>query len=165
MSTCAVCGAALDREWTLRLARKCRPDTPCWRARRRESSRKYRAARLDHERAYSRAYRAEVRAHRYSRRLIRARALERAALAHVGALAVAAWQAVQRAAADRAIARNRDATDAARAYAKARIAHSDERVVKTTSARDILIGQALADVRAGRQTEWDALTDDDRIQL
>ena len=165
MSTCAVCGAALGREWSLRLARKCRPDTPCWRARRRESSRKYRAARVDHERAYFRAYRAEVRAHRYSRRLIRARALERTAVAHIGALAVAAWQAAQRAVADRALARKRDATPTARAYAKARLARSDARVVQTVRARDTMIGQALGDVRAGRQTEWDALGDNDRIQL
>ena len=160
MKTCEDCGAELDRE----LAWKCRRNTPCGRARNRAAHQKYRDAHSKDERDYARAYRAEVRAHKRAGRLIKAKAVERMALAHVGAAAVAAWQAAQRAAADRALGRNRGATPTARAYAKARLARSDERVVKTTSARDTLIGQALADVRAGRQTEWDALGDRDRSE-
>ena len=60
---------------------------------------------------------------------------------------------------------NRGATPTARAYAKARLARSDERVVQTVRARDTLIGQALTDVRALRQAAWDALGDRDRSEL
>ena len=86
-------------------------------------------------------------------------------MAHVGAAAIEAWQAAQRADADRALARNPDATDAARRYATARLARSDERVGQAVQARDTMIQQGLADVRALRQRAWAALADDDRIQL
>ena len=84
----------------------------------------------------------------------------------MSAPAVAAWQAVQRAARRPGhLGRNRGATPTARAYAKARLARSDERVVQAVRARDTLIGQALTDVRALRQAAWDALGDRDRSEL
>ena len=118
------CGAELDREWVLRHARKCRPFTPCWRARNREAARKHREANPEYERAAARAYRAEVRAHTRAGRHIAASAIERTAAVHIGAAAIGAWQAAQRAAADRALVRKRSVTSQTRGHAQARLAHS-----------------------------------------
>ena len=139
-------------------------NTPCRRARNRAASHKYRAAHPQHARAYDLAHQAETRAHKRAGRLVLAAAIERTAVAHIGALAVAAWQAGRRAAADRAIARNRDATPTARRYATARLARSDARAVQTVRVRDTMIQQGLADVRAVRQSAWDALGDRDRSE-
>ena len=162
MSTCADCGAELGADRPL--STKCARHTPCMSARNRAASQKYRDAHSQDEQAYARTYRAVWRAHKRGGRLIRASAVERMAVAHIGALAVAAWQAAQRADVDQAIARNRDATPQARAYAKARLARSDERVVQAVQARDTMIQRGLADVRAVRQSAWDALGDRDRSE-
>ena len=162
MSTCEDCGAALGADRPL--ATKCARNTPCRRARNRAASHKYRAAHPQHTRAYDLAHQAETRAHKRAGRLVLAAALERTVAAHIGSLAVAAWQAAQRAVADRAIARNRGATPTSRAYAKARLARSDARVVQAVQARDTMIQQGLADVRALRQSAWDALGDRDRSE-
>ena len=162
MSTCADCGAELGADRPL--ATKCAKNTPCRRARNRAASHKYRAAHPQHVRAYELAYQAEVRAHRRAGRRIAAAAVERTAVVHVGAAAIEAWQAAQRAVADRAIARNRDATPTARRYARARIGRSNARVVQAVRVRDTMIQQGLADVRALRQSGWDALGDRDRSE-
>ena len=162
MSTCEDCGAELGADRPL--ATKCARNTPCRRARNRAASHKYRAAHPQQTRAYTRAYQAEVWAHRRAGRRIAASAVERTAVVHVGAAAIEAWQAAQRADADRALARNPDATDAARRYAKARLTQSDERVVQAVLVRDTMIQQGLSDVRALRQSAWDAIGDRDRSE-
>ena len=162
VSTCADCGAELGADRPL--ATKCARNTPCKRVRNRAASQKHRDAHPKQDRSYTRAYQAEVRAHRRAGRRIAADAVERTAVAHIGAAAIEAWQAAQRADADRAIARNPGATPAARAYATARLTQSDARVVQAVRVRDTMIQQGLSDVRALRQSAWDALGDRDRSE-
>ena len=156
MIACVVCGAPVTGR--RRDARKCPPDTPCWHRRRRRAALKYRAAHRDDQRAYFRAYRAATRAYRRVGGIGAARALERAAIVRVGVAAVAARQAIRCADADRAMAGNRAATATARAHARGRLDHADQRVTDAIVARDTLIDQSVADVDALRAAAWDALS-------
>ena len=83
-TACEDCGAELDRP----LAWKCRKNTPCGLARNRAAAQKYREAHPQQDRAYTRAYQAEVRAHKRAGRRIAASAVERTAVVHVGAAAI-----------------------------------------------------------------------------
>ena len=137
MSTCAVCGAALDREWVPSRHRggSAAPIHPAGARGPRSGSRNTGPRQTRTTNApYSRAYRAEVRAHTVRRAAHRASAIERTAAGHIGAARGRGVAGRPARGADRALVRNRDATsDGARGYAQARLAHSDERVVQTTS--------------------------------
>ena len=123
MSTCEECGAALGADRPL--ATKCAKNTPCRRARNRAASHKYRAAHPQHTRAYDLAHQAETRAHKRAGRLVAGGGNRTDGGGHISApLAVAAWQAAQRAVADRAIARNRGATMTARRLCEGAARHA-----------------------------------------
>ena len=136
--------------------------TPCGRARNRAASHKYRAAHPGvQDRAYTRAYQAEVRAHTARRAAHRGLdAVERTAVIHVGAAAIEAWQAAQRAdgGPGASCARSQCRDTRRRAPMRtARLARSDARVVQaafgcvTTMIQQGARGRArLASVRLGR---------------
>ena len=153
-----MCGAVLLT--TLRQdARKCPPQSACWQRRRRQSSDKFKAAHPELQREYFRRYAAARRAAAPQG----ASAIARVALVAIGARAVKARRAICLADASRAIVRNPQTSDKAKAYARERLPHADKRVTAAIVARDDLIDRTVKDVRAARRAAWDALGDDDRL--